>query len=98
MGADEYFDCIASVRLDLLELFGSGYVIEHCVSVLNIKQKNDLWKDYIATGLQLLVSNLASAFGGKTLSLSYRELVSQEKEEEITEEEIIENIQRKLKG
>lgn len=98
MGADKYFSCVQSIRIDLLELFGSGYVIEHCVSTLNMQHKEDLFRSYIAKGVELAVSSLTNAFGGQAFSISYDELIKPVKEETRTEEEIVSNIQEKLKG
>lgn len=98
MGADEYFDCIQSLRIDFLELFGSGYVIDHCVSTLNMKYRQDLFRDYMAEGIRATVNNLSHVFGGVTMEVSYHDLIHPPKKETRTEEEIINHIQEKLKG
>jgi hypothetical protein len=43
--------------LDLLDLFGSGYVIDHCVSAFSKKQQDKLYKIYVTDCLQSIAEN-----------------------------------------
>lgn len=91
IGADEYFDAVKTIRLDLLNLLGSGYVVEHCVSAFRIKAREEIWKGYIAEGVKILTEN-TSLRGGAHLAKSYRELIDTKKEPEKTGDEIVREI------
>lgn len=56
-----------SIRLDLLDLFGSGYVIEHCISALRQKRQDEAWRHYIADSLYYSGRN-------KVLTVRYADL------------------------
>ncbi len=66
MGADEYLSLISTIRLDLLELFGSGYVIDHCLSEWARKKKSEqedkdrwIFFSYISETLRIISENTA---------------------------------------
>ena len=40
----------------MLELCGSGYVIDYCMSAFRIKDEEKAWRNYIADGLFALVN------------------------------------------
>ena len=68
MGANEYFELIQSIRLDLLDLFGSGYVIDHCISALSRKgekakekQKMLTCMNYFADCIKVITENTAKS-------------------------------------
>lgn len=48
----------------MLELCGSGYVMDYCMSAFRIMDEEKAWKNYIADGLFALVN--------KTLTYKYR--------------------------
>lgn len=47
----------------MLELFGSGYVIEHCVSAISKKQQDKLYKVYVTNCLQAITENTSHFWG-----------------------------------
>lgn len=68
MGANEYLNLISTIRLDLLELFGSGYVVEHCVSAFVAKKKaekekkeREIFNEYVADCLKVITENTAKS-------------------------------------
>ena len=81
-------------------MLGSGYVIEHCLSAFQKQKEEEQFKEYIADGVYLVANNFAEHFGGRTLTIRYRDLKkkSEEKKEERTEQEIISSIQEKMKA
>lgn len=88
-------NCIESVRLDLLELFGRGYVVEHCISAFNEKQKEETYRLYVAEILRGIGKQVGVSF-----SMSYTELIKSmkpQKEETRTADEIIGGIKDKLR-
>lgn len=64
----------------MLELCGSGYVMDYCMSAFRIKDEEKAWKYYIADGLYALVT--------KTMSYKKRftDLLNEAKAEEHAEE------------
>jgi len=77
---------IESIRLDLLDLFGSGYVIDHCVSAFLKSQREELYQYYITDALKV-IGHLDRRF------FDYFK-----PEEERTAKEIIDSIKKKLGG
>ena len=49
-----------TIRLDLLDILGSGYVIDHCVSAIIKKNKEKLYQKYIAESFKNVNDNIAS--------------------------------------
>lgn len=88
MGADEYFTCLKSIRLDMLELMGSGYVIEHCVSVYSERCRDKAYKNYVADALMCISESTASCYGGSYLDTRYAELVGDVEVDDRTGDEI----------
>ena len=76
----------------MLELFGRGYVIEHCVSTFNAIQREENYREYITEILRYI----AKANGVEIL-MSYRDVVKASKNEveERTSEEVINSIRQK---
>lgn len=86
MGASRYFELTESIRLDLLELYGSGYVIEHCVSAqkryTEEKRLREFERDYVADCLRIITENTAKLSGGSYYSRKLSEALAPKKEEE----------------
>ena len=68
MGADQYFECVKSVRLDLLEIFGREYVVEHCISAFKILQEEKVFKIYVTDSLKAMGE-------GKRLADRYADII-----------------------
>ena len=92
MGSEEYFHCVESIRLDLLDLFGSGYVIEHCISALLERKKKDTLDIYLADCLKNINEILAKTYGGSYSNQRYVELINPKKEDKRTGDEIAADI------
>ena len=82
MGADEYLKFIQTIRLDLLELFGSGYVIDHCIAVFSKEQEEakkqeeeKRYRYYLTDCLKLITENTAKYAGGSYLTISFRDIM-----------------------
>lgn len=54
MGADEYFEGLKTINLDLLEIMGRRYVIEHCISAFRAKQEEKMFRVYVTDALRAL--------------------------------------------
>ena len=79
----------------MLELFGRGYVIEHCVSTFNCTQKEEAYKAYTSEIFCGIAKQL-----GLEVSMNYFQLIEQlkpQKEETRTADEIIGGIKDKLR-
>lgn len=101
MGSDEYESCVKTIRLDLLDLFGSGYVIEHCVSAFLERQKEKAYKIYITDCLYSITNMYSVSHGGKEFPITKRffeilEPPKQEKQE--TAEDVISRMRKKAEG
>ena len=82
----------------MLELFGRGYVIEHCVSVTNNTRKEEIYRTYVTESLRIISSGV-----GREITVKYADIVERcashgKAEETRTPEEIIDNIRKKLRG
>ncbi len=92
------------INLELLELIGKGYIVDHCVSLFNNKAKERLYQTYITDTLKCLNDNLAKVIGGSSIKARYYDLLEagSKKESEKTGDEIaIEIIKKaglKVKG
>lgn len=54
----------------MLDLFGRGYVIEHCVSTFNAMQKEDIYKAYESEILRSIANQL-----GVEIKMNYFDVV-----------------------
>lgn len=91
-----------TIRMDLLDLFGRGYVIEHCMSLFKKRQEEKAYKIYMSDVGFALVNYVGKLYGAKENIIGRRfieilEPPKDEKEEE-TEEQIIARIRKKLEG
>lgn len=83
----------------MLELFGRGYVVEHCISAFNEKQKEETYRLYVTEILRGIGKQVGVSF-----SMSYTELIESmkpQKEETRTADEVIDDIKekaRKIRG
>lgn len=81
-----------------MEILGRSYIIQHCVASLKNKGYEKAYKIYVTDALKAITENTAkaSANGGMTLSMRYADLISEEKPDERTEEDIINNLKAKM--
>lgn len=81
-----------SIRLDMLELMGSGYVIEHCVSAFRKEQAEMQYRSYIADALKALADNTAR-HGGVIMRERYADMIgSGKKKDTRTGDEIAQDV------
>ena len=58
--------------------------------------ENDAYRRYTARALQILTENVANTLGGKTLSMSYDEIINPKPTDNRSAEQIIEDIREKI--
>lgn len=104
MGCAEYTSLISSIRLDFLDIFGRGYVIEHCIAALTEKRERKQLEAYKTDMLRSIYLNMYAYFsGGKNIPEVTRWVdiaeknQKPEKEETRTADDIIGSINNKLK-
>lgn len=83
MGQSEWFDCCRSIRLDLLDLYGSYYVIEHVIAESNKKQEERLYRCYTSDMLKAIAESF-----GVTVDSRFIDAINNEPEDEQTGDEI----------
>lgn len=85
------------INLEMLDLIGKGYIVDHCVSLFENRAKERLFQIYITDTLKCLNDNVAKVFGGATLKMRYYDLLESGKktESEKTGDEIALEIIRK---
>lgn len=90
------------LNVGLLELIGKGYVIEHCVSLFNRRQKEQIYRNYVTDTLKMINDNLTKISGGQYMKTRYAELVEPQLKDERTGDEIaidiIKRARLKFKG
>ena len=92
MGADGYIRAISTIRLDLLEIFGRGYVVDHCVAFFKKEKDETLYRCYVADLLKVTAEMAGRAAGYEVTAQSYRELIGLVKEDDRTGDEIAADI------
>ena len=98
VGADKYGECLLSIRLELLDMFGRGYVIDHCISTLKKEKEETLFRYYVTDSLTNIATFVAQLGSGKYEVPRYADMIQPPKEEkeERTADEIIVSISDKL--
>lgn len=81
MGAAEYFKAVNTIRLDLLDLMGSGYVIEHCITAFSISQQRKLFYQYTTDAIKNINEILAKTYSGAYMTRRYAEYFPDERPE-----------------
>lgn len=77
-------------------MFGSGYVIDHCIAVFQKKQEERAFRTYLTDALRLVTENTAKNVGGGYLVNRYDELIHPKKEDPRSAEEIAADIIKKI--
>lgn len=80
------------LNVGLLEIIGKGYVIDHCVSLFNRRQKEQIYRNYITDTLKLINDNLSKVYGGQYMKTRYAEMVEPQKQDTRTGDEIARDI------
>lgn len=84
--------------MDLLDLFGKGYVVDHCIAFLQKQRRQEELEYYITDTLMYIAQNTANIGGGKVPKIRFYEVMNQKPEETRTAQDIINNIKRKIGG
>ena len=82
----------------MLELFGKGYVVEHCIAFLQRQRKQEELTFYVTDALMYISQNTANVAGGKALQKRFYDVINAKPEETRTAQDIINNIKKKLGG
>ena len=81
----------------MLELFGRGYVIQHCVASFRKKQVNELFMCYVGEGIKIISENTANFCGGSSISVSFYDMLHPvDKKKQKTAQEVIDHLRSKL--
>ena len=83
----------------MLELFGRGYVIDHCVSLLNKKGEDRAFKYYVTDTLRAIANILYKVHGGEgtLIETRYCDIINHKSEERTqSADEIIYSFQKRL--
>ena len=94
-----YGEAVLAVSIQHLEIFGKGYVIEHCVAFFQRQQKEEEYRVYVTDTLKAMAESIAHAYGGSVPKYRYADIIQPGKpevEETRTAQEIISNISKKL--
>ena len=76
----------------MLELFGSGYVIEHCIAAIKAEMKDESYRCYVTDCFMNIVNMLA---GKQALKKRYYDILHPAPVDERSAEEIVaDNIKR----
>ena len=86
----------------MLDLLGSGYVIEHCVSAFLEKQEEKAYKIYMSDCLYSIVNMYAVSHGGTDMPVQKRfveiiDVMEKKPKKEETAEDIITRMREKAK-
>ena len=92
-------NCVSGIRIDLLEILGSGYVIDYCVSAFSEKKKIEGYRIYVTDSLYSIANMYSKVHGGEmAMEKRYQDILNFEKEEpKKTAEEVIERMREKAR-
>ena len=99
MGAENYLKLLETLRLDLLEVFGKGYVIEHCIVELKKESQKNAFNNYLCDGIRNINEILATRFGGSYITEKFSSTIRKKKNNkklEMTADEIKESLKNKI--
>ena len=68
MGEDGYFRCCRTLNLDLLDLLGPGYLVDHALAELADAAEQRRLYAYVTDALMALCENTARPHGGRRLT------------------------------
>ena len=77
---------------------GKRYIIDHCISYLNRKSEEKIFRLYVADALRAISKNTSMVNGGTYIEESYNDIISGKtaKKEDADPEEIKDRIRSKL--
>lgn len=97
MGGDVWFELTEDIRLDMLEVCGRGYVIDHCIASLRRRNRELEFRVYVTDALKLISENTAKYVGGSYMPSRFAEKYLPEKKQ-LSSEEVKKNIRKKIGG
>lgn len=71
MGEQGYFRHCESIRLDLLDLYGRGYVFDHCIAAYEQEIKERRYRTYVTDALMAMAGNTARFSGGSVMGIRW---------------------------
>ena len=80
------------LSVELLNLLGKGYVIDHCISLFNRQAKEEAYRAYVTDTLKALNDNFAKHFGGAFYQTRYVDVVNPKEETDKSGDEIARDI------
>lgn len=89
-----------TIRLDLVEMIGWRYVIEHCISSFLKLQEERAYRTYVTDALMLISENTANISNGKYMNKHFSDIYEkgeQKEEKKPTAEEVKEKIKSKFR-
>ena len=78
-----------------MELFGKGYVIDHCIAYFKNRREERLYKAYITDVLRTIAETAGGMAGVKIEAEDFKQLAGWVKEDDRTGDEIAEDIIRR---
>ena len=69
----------SGLSLELLDMIGRGYVVEHCVSSFNKRQKELAFQIYVTDTLKSIDEKLFNTFGGTAYKDRFIDRITSEK-------------------
>lgn len=91
MGELAYIDYCRNINLDLLEMIGSGYVIDHVVAEHNKRAKDEAYRIYVGD----LLKCLAETWGAQ-IPYRYADMIAPQEEEQKSGDEVAIEVITKL--
>ena len=80
------------LNIQHVEIFGKGYIVEHCVALFKKRNEELLFRRYVADSIHMINSLLYKKLGGSAYKQSYSELTAPQKEQERSGDEIAADI------
>ena len=65
-----------------MDLFGRGYVLDHCMSTLDFLNKEEAYRNYITDALRYIVNNTAGQEQRTQLKASYMDIINPKSRED----------------
>lgn len=57
-----------TIRLDLLQIYGRVYIMQHCIAYITQKMDERRYRAYITDALMVIAENTARFAGGQTMA------------------------------
>lgn len=87
-----------TIRLDLVEMIGWRYVIEHCISSFLKLQEERAYRTYVTDALMLISENTANISSGKYMNKHFSEIYENDKQNEEEKKPTAEEVKNRIKS